>query len=90
MDAIAEINPELVLLDFQIGNMGGVAACLEVRQQEELGRLNLSVIYLLLDREVDVFLADQVGANGSLVKPLNAFSTLRTIDKAIAAYHESR
>ena len=88
--AIAESNPDLVLLDLQIGNMGGIAACLAVRQEEEAGRLNPSVVYLLLDRDVDVFLADQAAADGWLVKPLNAFNTLRTIEKALAALSQSR
>ena len=88
--AIAEINPDLVLLDLQIGNMGGIAACLAVRQEEEAGRLDPSVVYLLLDRDVDVFLANQAAADGWLVKPLNAFTTLRTIEKALAALAQSR
>lgn len=88
--AVAELGPDLVLLDFQIGNMGGVAACLAVRQEEEVGRLEPSVVYLLLDREADTFLAKQAAADGWLVKPLNAFNTLRTIDKALAAPAESR
>ena len=88
--AIAGINPDLVLLDFQIGNMGGVAACLAVRQEEEAGRLDPSVIYLLLDREADVFLAGRAAPDGWLIKPLDAFSTLRTINKALASLTESR
>ena len=88
--AIAQINPDLVLLDFQIGNMGGVAACLAVRQEEEAGRLEPSVIYLLLDREADVFLASRAAPDGWLIKPLNPFNTLRTIEKALASLTESR
>ncbi len=88
--AVAELDPDLVLLDFQIGNMGGVAACLAVRQEEEAGRLEPSVVYLLLDREADTFLAKRAAADGWLVKPLNAFNTLRTIDKALAVNAESR
>ena len=88
--AIAELNPDLVMLDLQIGNMGGIAACLDVRQEEEAGRLKPTVVYLLLDREVDAFLANQAAADGWLVKPLNAFNTLRTINKALAAPAGSR
>jgi len=88
--AIAEIKPDLVLLDFQIGNMGGVAACLAVRQEEEAGRLDPSVVYLLLDREADVFLAGRAAPDGWMIKPLSAFNTLRTIDKALASPAESR
>ena len=88
--AIAELNPDLVMLDLQIGNMGGIAACLDVRQEEAAGRLEPTVVYLLLDREVDAFLANQAAADGWLVKPLNAFNTLRTINKALAAPAGSR
>ena len=83
--AVAGINPDLVLLDSQIGNMGGVAACLAVRQEEGAGRLQPSVVYLLLDRGADTFLAEQAAADGWLVKPLDAFNTLRTINKALTA-----
>ncbi len=88
--ATAAIKPDLVMLDFQIGNMGGVAACLEVRQAEEAGRLEPGVVYLLLDRDVDVFLASRAGADGWLVKPLKAFNTLQTINKALASSTRSR
>ena len=88
--AVAELNPDLVLLDSQTGNMGGVAACLAVRQEEEAGRLEPSVVYLLLDREADTFLAKRASADGWLVKPLNAFNTLRTINKALAVHTGSR
>lgn len=88
--AVAALNPELVLLDFQIGNMGGVAACLAVRQEEEAGRLEPSVVYLLLDREADTFLAEQASADGWLLKPLNAFNTLRAVNNALAVTTGSR
>lgn len=88
--AIAELAPDLVLLDFQIGNMGGVAACLAVRQEEEAGRLEPSLVHLLLDREVDAFLATQAAADGWMVKPLSAFKTLRTVNNALAVQTGSR
>ena len=90
VDAVAEFAPDLVLLDFQIGNMGGVAACLAVRQEEEAGRLEPSTVYLLLDREADTFLAKRAAADGWLVKPLRAFNTLRAIENALAVQTENR
>ena len=89
VQAIAEINPDLVLLDFQIGNMGGVAACLAVRQEEEAGRLYPCEVYLLLDREVDVFLANRACADGVLHKPINSFQSLRTIENALMPLSKS-
>ncbi len=82
--AIDHVDPDLVLLDMQIGNMGGVAACLAVRQEEEAGRLGKRPVMLLLDRDVDIFLARQAGADGWLIKPLDAFRTLRAVELALA------
>jgi AmiR/NasT family two-component response regulator len=41
-------------------------------------------VLLLLDREVDVFLAKEAEADGWLVKPLDAFGTLRAVESALA------
>ena len=82
--AIQEVDPDLVLLDLQIGNMGGVAACLAVKQRVIMGDLDDRPVLLLLDREVDTFLAKEADADGWLVKPLNAFGTLRAVDAALA------
>ena len=94
LKAIEQVKPDLVLLDLQIGNMGGVAACLAIRQEEGFDRLDHRPVALLLDRAADVFLADSSGAEGWLVKPLDALrlrrlaSTLlegRTIFEGISA-----
>ena len=81
--AIDQVDPDLVLLDMQIGNMGGIAACLAVQQEEEEGRLGERPVMLLLDRDVDVFLASEAGADGWLIKPLDAFRTLRAVERAL-------
>ena len=81
--AIDEVDPALVLLDLQIGNMGGVAACLAVRQREEMGDLEERPVLLLLDRDVDLFLANEARADGHLVKPLDAFAIMRAVEAAI-------
>ncbi|GJM39458.1 MAG: hypothetical protein DHS20C19_28250 [Acidimicrobiales bacterium] len=82
--AIEAVDPALVLLDLQIGNMGGVAACLDVKQRVEMGDFEDRPVMLLLDREVDVFLAREARADGWLIKPLDAFRTLRAIEAALA------
>ena len=82
--AIEAVDPALVLLDLQIGNMGGVAACLAVKQRVEMGDFEDRPVMLLLDRDVDVFLAREARADGWLVKPLDAFRTLRAIESALA------
>lgn len=82
--AIREVDPGLVLLDLQIGNMGGVAACIAVKQRVTMGDLEDRPVLLLLDREVDLWLAKEAEADGFLVKPLDAFGTLRAVEAALA------
>lgn len=71
-EAVIELDPDLVILDLQIGSMGGIAACLDIRLEEGAGRLELQSVLLLLDREADVFMARRSGADGWLIKPLGA------------------
>jgi DNA-binding response OmpR family regulator len=83
-------DPQLVLLDLQIGNMGGIAACLAIRQEEGAGRLERRPVALLLDRSVDVFLAQESRADGWLIKPIDSLR-LRRLAKALqtgGSYHE--
>ena len=83
--AIETVDPELVVLDLQIGNMGGVATSLLVKQEQRAGRLPEIPILLLLDREADVFLAEQSDADSWLVKPLNSLTLRRAAKELLAA-----
>ena len=71
--AISASTPDLVVLDLQIGNMGGIATCLHLRHEAGAGRLPAVPVLVLLDRQADVFLAKRSGADGWIVKPLDAF-----------------
>jgi DNA-binding response OmpR family regulator len=62
---------DLVLLDLQIGNMGGVATCIAIRQEQGFDRLYDLPVALLLDRDADVHMAREADADAWLVKPLN-------------------
>jgi DNA-binding response OmpR family regulator len=72
--AVADAPPDLVILDLQIGNMGGIATCINLRHEAGDDRLPDVPVLLLLDRQADVFLARRSGADGWVVKPLDAFS----------------
>ncbi|PZS23344.1 MAG: hypothetical protein DLM54_01440 [Acidimicrobiales bacterium] len=63
--------PDLLVLDLQIGNMGGMATCLDLRLEESAGRLPHVPVLMLLDRRADVFLARRSAAEGWVVKPLD-------------------
>ena len=71
--APVDAPPALVVLDLQIGNMGGMAACMALRQEAGAGRLPAVPILMLLDRSPDVFLARRSEADGWLIKPLDSF-----------------
>jgi len=73
--------PDLVVLDLQIGNMGAMATCLDLRLEESAGRLGHAPVLMLLDRRPDVFLARRSQAEGWIIKPLDPIR----LRKAIAA-----
>ncbi len=66
-----EEAPDLVVVDMQMGNMGGMAVCLELSLAESYLDVDHIPVLLLLDRRPDVFLARRSGAEGWLVKPLD-------------------
>jgi DNA-binding response OmpR family regulator len=70
---------DLVVVDLQVGNMGGMAVCLDMRLEESGGRLPHVQVLMLLDRRADVFLARRSGAEGFLVKPLDPIRLRKAI-----------
>jgi DNA-binding response OmpR family regulator len=62
---------DLVVADLQIGSMGGMAICMELRHDESYLPGDVVAVLMLLDRRADVFLARRSGADGFLVKPLD-------------------
>src|SRR5205814_602449 len=84
LPAVREHTPDLVVIDLQIGNMGGMAACLDLRLEEGAGRLPHVPVLMLLDRRADVFLARRSQADGWLVKPLDALRLRKAITTLLA------
>ena len=70
-NAVLELEPDLVVLDLQIGNMGGMATCMDLRLEEGAGRLATQNVLMLLDRPADTFLAERSGADGWVIKPID-------------------
>ena len=70
-------TPDLVVLDLQIGSMGGMAVTMSLRLDESAGALPHVRVLMLLDRQADVHLAKRCAADGYLVKPLNPLSLKR-------------
>jgi DNA-binding response OmpR family regulator len=70
-DAVKTRSPDLIVVDSQISQMGGVAVTMDLRLEEGAGRLPHVPVLILLDRRADVFLARRSGAEGWLVKPVD-------------------
>lgn len=88
--AVFDNEPALLIVDLQMGSMGGMAVCLELRLEESYGNLPHVPILMLLDRRADVFLAKRSGAEGFIVKPLDPMR-IRRATKALLAggtYHD--
>ena len=66
-------QPDLALLDLQIGTMGGDGDLpWTSASRSRGGRLPHVPVIMLLDRLADVFLAQRSGAEGWLIKPLDS------------------
>jgi DNA-binding response OmpR family regulator len=68
---------DLIVLDLQIGNMGGMATCMNLRLDQSVGFIDHIPVLMLLDRNADIFLAERCDADGWVVKPLDAFRLRR-------------
>jgi DNA-binding response OmpR family regulator len=80
MTDVSDSSPDLVVVDLQMGNMGGMAVCLELRLEESYGKLDHIPVLMLLDRRADVFLARRSGAEGWVVKPLDPIRIRKAIN----------
>ena len=77
-DVVEARTPDLVVLDLQIGSMGGMAVTMALRLDESSGTLDHVNVLMLLDRRADIHLAKRCAADGYLVKPLNPLSLKRS------------
>jgi len=84
LPAIMKHVPDLVILDLQIGSMGGMAVCLDLRLEESAGRVGHTPVLMLLDRRADVFLARRSRADGWLIRPLDPIRLRRATSKILA------
>jgi DNA-binding NarL/FixJ family response regulator len=90
LPTVLEYEPELVVVDLQIGNMGGMAACMDLRLEESADRIDHVAVLMLLDRRPDVFLARRAGAEGWVLKPLDPIRLRKAITALLdgGTYHD--
>lgn len=76
---VATQECDLIITDLQIGSMGGMAITIDLRHEESYGAAPHVPVLMLLDRRADVFLARRSGAEGFVVKPLDAVRVRRAV-----------
>ncbi len=82
--AVAERAPDIAILDMQVGSMGGMAITMDLRLDHSSGALPNVPILMLLDREADVHMARRSGANGWIIKPLDALRLRKAVNAIVA------
>lgn len=83
-DQLATTPADVVLVDMQIGSMGGMAVTRSIRETSRGGRAAPPVI-LMLDRDADAFLAGRSGAATWIRKPFGSSDLRRAIDGVLTA-----
>jgi DNA-binding response OmpR family regulator len=82
-DRIETTLPDAVVVDMQIGSMGGMAVTRAVRDAAAVEGVTAPPIILLLDRDADAFLAGRSGAVAWVRKPFPAHELRAAIDGAL-------
>jgi len=84
-DAWYDEEPDVAIVDLQVGSMGGFAVTRALRSAA--GRLDEppTPTIVLLDRTVDTFLAGRSGADAWLLKPFSSFGLQDLVDRLAAA-----
>lgn len=89
-EAIQARTPDIAILDLQFGSMGGMAVTMDLRLDHSDHRIPHIPVLMLLDRDADVHLARRSGAEGWIVKPLDALRIQRAVRALTAGeiWHE--
>ena len=90
IEVVVNQEVDLLVVDIQMSNMGGMAVCMELRLEASYGKLPHVPVLMLLDRRPDVFLARRSGAEGWLVKPLDPRRLRRAMNALMdgQTYHD--
>lgn len=76
---VANRIPDIAILDLQVGSMGGMAITMDLRLDHSSDSGPHVPVLMLLDRVADVHLARRSGADGWIIKPLDALRLRRAV-----------
>ena len=82
-DALRSAAPAAVVIDLQVGSMGGMAIARELHQQAALNGEDGVPVVLLLDRKADSFLAKRSGVAAWVIKPFTAHDIRTAVESAL-------
>ena len=74
----------VVVVDMQVGSMGGMAICRAIREARAARSAPALPVILLLDRQADAFLARRAGAAGWIRKPFTAHQLRSAVNEVSA------
>jgi two-component system response regulator MprA len=77
-------EPALIIVDMQVGSMGGMAVVRALKGAAGTGLIEEAPIVLLLDRGADIFLGKRSGADAWVQKPFSAQELRAAKDEAMA------
>ncbi len=77
--------PRAVIVDLQVGSMGGMAVTRAIRDAFAAGGTDAPPVIMLLDRDADAFLAGRSGAAAWVRKPFSAVDLRGAIDRLVPA-----
>ena len=85
VDEVIGFSPDVIIIDMQIGSMGGMAVARAVREAEYANDLADIPLVLLLDRAADAFIARRASAHAWLTKPITAQDLRATMERVQGA-----
>jgi DNA-binding response OmpR family regulator len=77
-------RPDILLLDLMLPDMEGFEVCARVRAMPEFARMPVLIISARVDPE-SMVRAEQVGANGYMVKPIRMPDLLAEVKRLLSA-----
>ena len=80
---VKDVDIDVVIVDLQIGSMGGMAVTRAVRNATGDHANQGTPVVMLLDRAADAFLAKRAGARGWLTKPFTSQELRAVLETAV-------
>ena len=82
LDAIAEVKPDLVLLDIMLPEIDGFEVCRRIKANDDTKHIPVIMLTAKKSRE-DMARGEQVGADWYITKPFKSAMVIETIQRFI-------